>query len=131
MKHVDSGHVPGPKDFLPPPAISYKLRMAMEQLGVKCVGALGEADRFIAHYCRANNVYALVSEDSDFFVLDVDRYIPTSSVNVRGHLPQVYLPATYSLISCVHSRSSATSAVMCCNTLASLFSRILSASAPH
>ena len=76
------------------------LRKAFAFAGAKVLRSLGAADREIAHYCKVNKVrattppycrtlsgalqcFGILSQDSDYFVLDVCRYLPLDSFKPR------------------------------------------------
>lgn len=47
----------------------------MRDLNVPLFQSWFEADLELAHYCKKNNCFAVLGRDSDFFIMDIPRYI--------------------------------------------------------
>eukprot|EP01128_Nolandella_sp_AFSM9_P003352 TRINITY_DN1434_c0_g2_i1.p1 TRINITY_DN1434_c0_g2~~TRINITY_DN1434_c0_g2_i1.p1 ORF type:complete len:276 (-),score=44.86 TRINITY_DN1434_c0_g2_i1:251-1078(-) len=54
------------------------------EVSIEIVVANGEADRYIASVCRLRNAFAVLGQDSDFFIFQVP-YIPLSSLHFGPH----------------------------------------------
>ena len=78
---------PENQSYFPPPNIGAKLRAIGRDVGVKNVPSLGEADRFLAWYALKVGAWAILSEDSDYFVLPVPRIISVKHLKFHGQFP--------------------------------------------
>jgi XPG domain containing len=63
-------------------AASGLIRHTLREHGAVLIRADGEADCISARVCRDLPAYAILAQDSDFFVLDVPGYIPLQSLNI-------------------------------------------------
>ena len=65
----------------------------LRQLGVKVITTVGEADSVMAACTLMHKCYAVLAQDSDFFVNRTVRYVPLSTVNVtpEGIFADVYV----------------------------------------
>lgn len=93
MQHIESTQqLPSYRAdlFVPPPSTGFKLAAALRQCGATVLTPSGEADRFVAWYCQTIRAFAVLSEDSDFFVLPVRRYMRVRMLRLQGPHPAVF-----------------------------------------
>jgi hypothetical protein len=72
LKQVSSNTVPRDPDSTSTMIYRLLLIQILNELNIQHITVPGEADQFIAKYCKTNNHFAVMANDSDYFIMGVD-----------------------------------------------------------